>query len=159
MDVNLPLLLILIALCPSLFCSVENPEVAVEQGKLSGLPFTSRNGTKYYGFLGIPFAKPPIGELRFEVNISLYVTVRGIPREFFIPAFILQPPQPPESWEGVRDATKQPSICVQKDTLTIFEEQSRIQGAEDCLYLNVFKPASAVSFNVLTLIPRRNFFS
>ncbi len=48
--------------------SSENIEITVEQGKLKGKVFESRNGTKYYGFLGIPYAKPPVGDLRFEVR-------------------------------------------------------------------------------------------
>ena len=42
-------------------------EVTIEQGTLRGSIFLSRNNTEYYGFLGIPFAKPPVGDLRFKV--------------------------------------------------------------------------------------------
>lgn len=44
-------------------------EVTIDQGTLRGSSYLSRNGTKYHGFLSIPFAKPPVGELRFEVII------------------------------------------------------------------------------------------
>lgn len=42
--------------------------VTVEQGKLRGSKLFSRNGTEYRSFLAIPYAKPPLGELRFQVN-------------------------------------------------------------------------------------------
>lgn len=44
-------------------------------------------------------------------------------------------PQPPEPWEGIRDATKEGAICYQRDFLS-FETQ----GSEDCLFLNVYTP-------------------
>lgn len=43
--------------------------VEVQQGKLKGVENTSvLNGQKYYSFLGIPYAKPPVGDLRFKVS-------------------------------------------------------------------------------------------
>lgn len=44
-------------------------------------------------------------------------------------------PVPPETWEGVRDATVNCNICSQYDT-----ETKNIIGNEDCLYLNVYTP-------------------
>lgn len=41
--------------------------VHVKQGSLKGKIGTDYDGKKYYGFLGIPYAKPPIGNLRFKV--------------------------------------------------------------------------------------------
>ena len=38
-------------------------------GKLKGFSDISREGRKFYGFQGIPYASPPIGDLRFEVSI------------------------------------------------------------------------------------------
>ncbi|KAJ3587161.1 hypothetical protein NHX12_013551 [Muraenolepis orangiensis] len=76
-------------------------------------------------YLGVPFAKPPVGQLR------------------------LAPPLPAEGWEATRDATKQPLICIQSKAL--FEAFSEMMGldaevpdiSEDCLYLNVYTPANA----------------
>lgn len=43
-------------------------EVTVEQGTLIGATLLSRNGRQYHAFQGIPFAKPPIDDLRFQVT-------------------------------------------------------------------------------------------
>ncbi|XP_049999637.1 liver carboxylesterase-like isoform X1 [Alexandromys fortis] len=75
-------------------------------------------------FLGIPFAKPPVGPLRFA------------------------PPEPPEPWSGVRDGTSFPAMCPQTDVMkTFFAEMNLIvpptSMSEDCLYLNIYTPAHA----------------
>jgi len=69
-------------------------------------------------FKGIPFAKPPVGELRF--------------RE----------PQPVQNWEGIRKADKFGPRAMQ---LPLFSDMNfRSDGvSEDCLYLNVWTPAKA----------------
>ena len=51
--------------------------VQVEQGKIRGKQSTSKySRKKYCSFLGVPYAKPPVGDLRFMVNLysfrSLY---------------------------------------------------------------------------------------
>ena len=69
-------------------------------------------------FRGIPFAAPPVGEFRWR------------------------PPQPVTPWEGVRDVKEFGPTCAQGGwgaaPGTIGEGSS-----EDCLYLNVWKPAGA----------------
>lgn len=45
--------------------------VEIKQGKLRGRRFESIwNKTTYYGFLGIPYAKPPVNNLRFQVSTT-----------------------------------------------------------------------------------------
>jgi para-nitrobenzyl esterase len=81
--------------------------VSVETGDLEGLVTDS-----YRYFLGIPYAAPPKGELRWKS------------------------PQPAAAWDGVRDATQPGSICPQ--AAEVFADVSSVE--EDCLFLNVMTP-------------------
>lgn len=47
---------------------MEDPVVEISDGKLRGTISKNYNGEDYYAFLGIPYGKPPIGELRFKVS-------------------------------------------------------------------------------------------
>jgi hypothetical protein len=63
--------LVLVGTCSFLVsvaqCSVK-PVVKVQQGSLEGKVFTSaKSKNKFTGFLGIPYAKPPVGDLKFKV--------------------------------------------------------------------------------------------
>lgn len=49
----------------------QEPVLSVTEGKLKGKICTDYNGREYYSFQGIPYAKPPVGELRFKVTFSL----------------------------------------------------------------------------------------
>lgn len=89
------------------------PEAATAQGKIAG---TQEQSVTV--FRGIPFAAPPLGENRWRS------------------------PQPVKPWQGVRQATAFGHDCMQ----TPFpgdEAPLRTTPAEDCLYLNVWKPAAA----------------
>lgn len=50
------------------FGSECSPLVHVSDGSLKGKCMTTRGGRTFHAFLGIPFAKPPIGDLRFRVG-------------------------------------------------------------------------------------------
>ncbi|XP_029169678.1 esterase E4-like isoform X1 [Nylanderia fulva] len=92
---------------------MERPVVTVKQGKLQGIFEDNVLGSRYLAFKGIPFAAPPLGDLRFK------------------------DPEPPASWEGIRDASKNAGdVSVQLQTLPTLA----IIGSEDCLYLNVYIP-------------------
>lgn len=64
------LLVVVLSLLFFFISGVRSSVVEVKQGKVKGLLLKSRNGTSYYAFYGIPFAKPPVGHLRFEVNVT-----------------------------------------------------------------------------------------
>ena len=69
-------------------------------------------------FKGVPYARPPVGVWRWR------------------------PPQRPDAWQGVRDASRYGAICMQK---VVTDNGVGLQPAsEDCLTLNVFTPEGAL---------------
>lgn len=46
----------------------DNPIVTTEQGDVLGSVRINRKGGEFYSFMSIPYAKPPVGELRFMVS-------------------------------------------------------------------------------------------
>ena len=89
------------------------PVIKAPAGEVRG---TVQNGMNAYR--GIPYAKPPVGALRW------------------------QPPQPAEPWSGVRDALNDAPQCAQNADLGVF---SKAGGQEDCLYLNVYVNKDALA--------------
>ncbi|XP_069988974.1 juvenile hormone esterase [Penaeus vannamei] len=96
------------------------PVVAVAGGRVAGATETSTKGREFHAYYGVPFARPPLGELR------------------------LKDPVTAESWEGVRDGSKKPSPCLLvpfgATVMGITLTPEELHGDEDCLYLNVFMP-------------------
>lgn len=45
-----------------------DPVVEITKGKIKGQILKSRNGRDFFSFTGIPYAKPPLNDLRFKVN-------------------------------------------------------------------------------------------
>ncbi len=85
--------------------------VTIDSGKLRGV--TADN---IESFKGVPFAAPPVGELRWRA------------------------PQPVKPWSGIRSASAYSADCMQVP----FPSDAAPLGttpAEDCLYLNVWRPA------------------
>ncbi|XP_007946166.1 carboxylesterase 5A [Orycteropus afer afer] len=76
-------------------------------------------------FLGLPFATPPLGPLRFAT------------------------PQPALPWKGFRDATSYPNSCLQSREWLVSDQRllkvryPQFGVSEDCLYLNIYAPAHA----------------
>ncbi|XP_074036127.1 juvenile hormone esterase isoform X2 [Leptinotarsa decemlineata] len=93
----------------------EYPIVTTALGRIKGSTVKSRLGKTIYSFRGIRYAKPPVGNLRF------------------------MPPQPVDKWEGVYDATKDGSLCLQP---RMFGNSS-----EDCLILNIYTTKLPTSEN------------
>ncbi len=69
-----------------------------------------------WSYKGIPYAAPPVGALRWK------------------------PPQAPACWTDLRPATAFGNVCPQVDVRT-----NRNTGAEDCLTLNIWRPAQATA--------------
>lgn len=56
--------------------AMAEPVIETEQGKLKGQVTINCNGFSYFTFMGIPYAKPPVGEYRFSVScvtLSIYL--------------------------------------------------------------------------------------
>src|SRR5688572_18600139 len=88
-------------------------QVKIENGTIEGMYNTH---TQLQTYLGIPFAKPPVGDLRWK------------------------PPQPLDNWKGVLNTKEFGPRPMQ--TLVFGDMNSRSNGvSEDCLYLNVWTPA------------------
>jgi para-nitrobenzyl esterase len=78
-------------------------------------------------FKGVPFAAPPVGALRW------------------------QPPQAPKKWSGPRSATAFGAQCMQRRQFA--DMVFRASGmSEDCLYLNVWTPATRASARLPVLV-------
>jgi para-nitrobenzyl esterase len=99
-------------------------------GPVVGSDDSARSGT--WSWKGVPYAQPPVGSLRWRA------------------------PQSPPAWSAPRDATAFAPACVQTGRLyspglhnrhdeTIGSTLGKTVGSEDCLYLNIWTPASASS--------------
>jgi para-nitrobenzyl esterase len=98
------------------FAQKATPPVQVTGGTISG---TKSEGVKT--FLGIPFAAPPVGDLRWRA------------------------PQTVVPWQGIKTATQFSPACAQKvDWVTG-------PKSEDCLYLNIWAPEKTEAQNAQNL--------
>jgi para-nitrobenzyl esterase len=93
-------------LAPAAQATFDPDIVRTDKGLVQG---SSTDTTRQ--FLGIPYAAPPVGNLRWK------------------------PPQPAEPWDGVRDATQFADHCPQPPS-----PFGVASVTEDCLYLNVYRP-------------------
>ncbi|XP_053674413.1 juvenile hormone esterase-like [Anopheles nili] len=113
------ILLVSFAVASGIAADQTAPRVCIEDGCMRGSWMRSFLGRRYQAFVGVPFAKPPVGPLRFAG------------------------PVPNEPWtETELDATGnvQREPCIQLDILL---SQRGVEGSEDCLYLNVYSPMTS----------------
>ncbi len=115
------LLLTVILSCVVVYSSAAIRRAFLEAGAIEGM---DKGGVT--AFLGIPFAAPPLGELRWS------------------------PPQGASSWSGTRTADHFSPSCMQRDQTGGFgpwTPEYIIPGpvSEDCLYLNVWTPAESAA--------------
>lgn len=71
-----------------------------------------------WAWTGIPYAKPPVGKLRWKA------------------------PQDPEKWKGIRFSTFEKECSTQFEKNFYWATTGKIIGSEDCLNLNVYRPKS-----------------
>ena len=97
----------------ALSAKADDLKVKTDRGKVQGK--RSADG-KIRDFLGIPYAAPPVGPLRWK------------------------PPQPAEKWSGTRDVANFGHRCIQTEVFDdmVFRDPGE---SEDCLNLNVWTPA------------------
>lgn len=107
------------------FCAVpwttvlaaDAPQVRLDSGVIAGRSLEA-NGVALQTFQGIAYAAPPVGRLRWR------------------------PPQPVAPWRGTKETTSFGPRCMQRPLFGDMVFRSRGMS-EDCLYLNVWKPAAA----------------
>ena len=95
-----------------------------EQGEYVG--FMDVHGAR--AWLGIPYAKPPVDELRWRA------------------------PLPPDRHSGIKEALTHGSMCLQPPNPTVrggTESVGGVIGSEDCLYLNIWSPPNSIKSPVM----------
>lgn len=108
---------------PAFAHAQEAPIAKTEFGSVKG---KLSNDGKINIFLGIPYAAPPVGALRWK------------------------PPQPPAAWAGIRETTNYGSRCMQSGFFkVVFLDPGQ---SEDCLTLNVWAPAGASSSKLPVMV-------
>jgi para-nitrobenzyl esterase len=116
---------LLATICAALSATtvLASASVKVEGGLVEG---TVEDGLAVYR--GIPFAAPPVGDLRWKA------------------------PQPAAKWDGVLQANKFAPMCVQGGPPAPAGTKPAPNMSEDCLYLNVWSPAKSASDHVPVLV-------
>ncbi|KAI0322533.1 Alpha/Beta hydrolase protein [Amylostereum chailletii] len=97
-----------------------NPEVILSTGTFRGL--TTPNGTDR--FLGVPYAQPPVGNLRFKAPVAITTP-----------------------FPGIQDALQFGSACPQPPRTSL-----GAPIGEDCLFLNVWRPINTTSDSKLPVL-------
>jgi para-nitrobenzyl esterase len=106
----------------ALFAASSAPKVKTHSGEVEGKVV----GTVHV-FLGIPYAQPPVGDLRWK------------------------PPVPVSKWSGVHKATEFGSHCMQGRVYGDMNFRDP-GGSEDCLSLNVWVPTQSVSKKIPVMV-------
>lgn len=115
---------------------VKNQLITAQSNNAFAVRVTTANGiiegnynthTGIQTYFGVPFAKPPVGDLRWKA------------------------PQPMDNWKGVKETKKFGPRPMQ--TIVFGDMESRSDGlSEDCLYLNVWTPAKRNTKNLPILL-------
>ncbi|KAG8155623.1 hypothetical protein JTE90_020432 [Oedothorax gibbosus] len=107
----------------------ERPVVQTKYGKIRGRVRVHSTGAKVNEFLGVPYAAPPVGDLRFKKTVK------------------------PENFtEDIFEADKMPPACHQYSDQPLPWYDLDPGQSEDCLYLNIWAPANPAYKNRQTTI-------
>ena len=104
----------LIAIAGQCIDNAAKTTLDITTGKIAG----AAGYVKSYVWKGIPYARPPIGDLRWRAPLD------------------------PDPWNGIRHSTDSYDISAQKEQTRLWVPTGRVVGSEDCLYLNVWRPSS-----------------
>ena len=111
-------------------CIYSAPSVSLPLGTVTGLDYNTITNVPAEIFLGIPFARPPTGSLRFEVRLTFCKKITSA-----------QKPQDPVPF-GHLNATKFGNICIPHTRRAI---PANYTASEDCLTMNIIRPKNRVS--------------
>lgn len=106
---------VFIFIAPAQAWDNHNPIAKTDYGKLKGYVNEDK---EVLVWKGVPYARPPVGELRWKV------------------------PEDPEPWHGVRDATLPAKKCTQLLTTKEWIRTGVVdpESSEDCLYVDIYRP-------------------
>jgi carboxylesterase type B len=124
-------------------------------GTVQGSLSQQDNSANVTSFLGLPYAKPPIGERRLKAPDTANVVWFPRTADEDAGAATSEPEPEPEgtaepetTWqpEHVYDGTAYKSACMQNaDNEWVRKSGQDVSISEDCLYLNIFTPYTEVS--------------
>ncbi len=103
---------------PSHEPELRSPEPATVRDTQAGPVIGSSDAANTYAWLGIPFAAPPVGDLRWRA------------------------PRPVEHWQELREtiAFRDPCVQLSGPLDGLPDDSGAVVGSEDCLYLNIWSP-------------------
>lgn len=99
------------------------PLVSVSEGVLQGQQVQD---VQFFG--SVPFAAPPTGALRWRA------------------------PRPAQPWQGIKSATQPSPLCIQPTKGNVEAGVAEAEISEDCLYLNIWRPASGDTSRVPVMV-------
>src|SRR5208282_6026664 len=122
------ILLMIMMAAPLATAALPEP-IQVDGGLITGSP-TPQWTFSMRLYRGIPYAAPPVGDLRWR------------------------PPQPVVPWQGVKAADHFSPVCMQLPTATEGNawREGLVPVSEDCLYVNVWTPARSADARLPVMV-------
>ncbi|MGD1118660.1 MAG: carboxylesterase family protein [Dehalococcoidales bacterium] len=102
-------------------------QLRIDTGLITGIVMGEK-GNEVNVYRGIPYASPPVGDLRWKA------------------------PSPPAAWKGVRKCTEFSRMAPQNPMFAMMYGGASIVSSDDCLYLNVMVPANRGAKNLPVMV-------